>query len=94
VRGERGSLTAKRFRVGCPYLEDDGSPASMRIPVDWRGPVRGSRVDATSPLHGGNSVVRLTGRFTGRTFTGRLRVLPAEGVAGSCTGEHRVRLVR
>ncbi len=90
VRGDRLSLSARNLRATCPYPDDDGGPTRLRVNLGWTGRVVGNRVSGVAPVEGGNNVLVLTGRFSGRRFSGRLTMRPAEGVSGACSGSHRL----
>ena len=91
VRGDRVRLSARNLRATCPYLDEDGRAVRLRVHVQWSGYLRGTtRVDGVASVRGGSSELRLVGRFSGRRFTGRLTMRPAEGVTGACSGSHRV----
>ncbi len=90
VRGNRLTLDARNLRATCPYLDDDGKLTRLRVNLSWTGNVVGNRVDGIAPVEGGNNVLVLRGRFSGRRFSGRLSLRPAEGVTGACSGSHRL----
>ena len=95
VRGDRVRLTARNLRATCPYPDDDGGPARLRVHAGWAGFLKAeNRVDGVALVQGGSSELRLVGRFTSRRFTGRLTLRPAEGVTGACSGSHRVAATR
>ena len=94
VRGDRLSLTALSLRATCPYLDDDGRPVRRRVNLGWTGNVTGNRVSGVASVEGGSSEIVLTGRFSGRRFSGRLTMRPAEGVTGACRGSHRLIALR
>ena len=96
ARGQRFRLSVYNMRLGCPYLNPDGSPARARFRFVHRGVVEGQRIDDTRnyPREDPTQVVRIRGTFVDRRFAGRITVDSAPGVAGACTGSARVRVSR
>ncbi|HEX2084491.1 MAG TPA: hypothetical protein VHF89_02325 [Solirubrobacteraceae bacterium] len=97
-RGQRFRLSTYNMRLTCPWLDRNGRLARARFRFVHRGLVAGDFIDDTrsypkddpTPTH----EVRIRGRFVGPRFSGRIRVDPAPGVTGTCTGGARVRVTR
>ena len=91
VTGDRLSLKASNLRLECPDRDDDGDAVRKKASVGWRGNIESNRVDGTAKEDDGASRLRLTGRFSGTRFTGRLSMRGAPGVTEACEGSARVR---
>ena len=96
VEGQRFRLSVYNMRLGCPYLNDDGSQAHARFRLVHTGVVEGNRIDDTReyPEQNPSHLVRVRGTFTGARFRGRITVRSAPGITGACTGSARVRARR
>ena len=96
VAGQRFRLSVYNMRLGCPYLNRNGKPARARFRFIHRGIVEGNRIDDTRqyPKEDPTHEVRVRGRFSGRSFRGRIRVSSAPGIVGACVGSARVRVRR
>jgi hypothetical protein len=94
--GQRFRLSVYNMRLGCPYLDKYGNPATARFRFVHRGVVEGQRIDDTRgyPSDDPTQMVRVRGTFDGGGFAGRITVSSAPGVAGACTGSARVRVSR
>ena len=94
--GDRFRLSVYNMPLNCPYLDRNGNPAKARFRFIQRGIVQGNFIDDTREYPKGSptQIVRITGRFVGSRFSGRIRVSSAPQVAGACTGPAKVRVRR
>jgi hypothetical protein len=94
--GQRFRLSVRNMRLGCPYRDRNGKQVRKRFRFIHRGKVLGGAIDDTRqyPKRNPTHEVRVRGLFVGRRFVGRVRVRPARGLVGQCTGSAAVRVRR
>jgi hypothetical protein len=91
--GRSFELRTQKFKVTCPYLDNDGTAHRKWMKIRFRGRIgEGDVVDDVHNLKGGTQRVRVRGEFTGNRFAGRMSVQSQPRIAGACTGSRRIKV--